>query len=94
MFGPNELYLAFAFIAGFTICWSVLWFALRNKTQVLEALFANGNLLRMMAIIFVVVTVLALSVTRTTTPEAIAVLSGIAGYVLGGVQRTRTGAER
>jgi hypothetical protein len=86
--GNNELYLALSLIVGFCVCWAAMFFALKGKNDVLKVLFDQGNLLRMIAVVFVVAAVAYLSMSRKLTPEASTLFSGIAGYVLGGISRS------
>src|SRR5262245_50950724 len=83
----NELYLAIALIIGFAICWSIAWVSLRGKDDAMKLLFGEGNLLRMMGIVFIVASVAYLAVVGKLSSEAATLFSGIAGYVLGGIGR-------
>lgn len=93
LMNSNELVLALGLVVGFAICWSVMFFALSGKTEILRIVFDGGNLLRMIAVVFVVVSVAYLSLVGQLTAEAAAIFSGIAGYVLGGITRLGSGSK-
>ena len=62
-----------------------------ETSNVLRALIQSGNLTRMVTIFGIVTAIYALRVLDKISSEAtIASISGIAGYVLGQVQRRRT----
>ena len=88
--GTSELYLGLALIIGFTVCWGTMFLAIRNKETVLTSMIDSGNLLRMTAVIFVVVSLGYLALIGKLSAEAAAIFSGIGGYVLGGVSRQRS----
>ena len=85
----TELYLGLAVVFAFICCWSVMFLILRSRQEVLHILFDRGNLLRMMTVVLVVVAVAYLATIRKLTAESATVFSGIAGYVLGGITRSR-----
>ena len=91
--GQNELYLAMVILITFTVCWSVPWIALRQREDVLRRLFDRGNLLRLMAVAFVCGAALCLAVINRLSAEVSTLLSGVAGYVLGGIQRSTDGGK-
>lgn len=92
--GQNELYLAIAILVSFAICWSVPWLALRQREDALRRLVDKGNLLRLMAVAFVVGAALCLAVVDRLSPEVSTLLAGVAGYVLGGTQRSQSEGSR
>ena len=53
-------------------------------------LFERGNFLRILTVLFVVIAVIFLSLTGKLDEGAVAVLSGVAGYVLGGLEKQET----
>jgi len=83
----NELYLGLALIVGFCVCWTAMFVALKGKDNILKIIFDRGNMLRMMAVIFVVIAAGYLAVLEKLSAEAATLFSGIAGYVLGGISR-------
>ena len=88
--GQNELYLAVAILISFAVCWSVPWIALRQREDALRRLVDKGNLLRLMTVAFVIGAALCLAVINRLSPEVSTLLAGVAGYVLGGIQKSPT----
>ena len=83
--GQYELNLALALIGCFAICWSVMFLSIRRNEDALKELMGKGNLLRMITVLFVVLSLGFLALTSNLTGEAATVFSGVAGYVLGGI---------
>jgi hypothetical protein len=50
----------------------------------------EGNLIRILTVIFILVAVSYLSWVEKLTPEATTLFSGVAGYVLGGIRGEST----
>lgn len=86
--GNTELYIILALISCFAICWSVTFIVLKGKDEILKVLLAEGNLLRMIAVVFIVGSVATLAlVGKLSGDVTTAIFSGIAGYVLGGISK-------
>lgn len=85
-----QLWVIIALIAGFTICWCFFWWIARDQIQVLQTLMHEGNLIRILTVIFILVAVSYLSWVEKLTPEATTLFSGVAGYVLGGIRGEST----
>lgn len=56
-------------------------------------LFRRGNFLRIFTVLLIVQAVIILSVLNLLGTGAIAILSGIAGYVLGGLEKSKDQIE-
>lgn len=66
------------------VCWGILMLAMRKTTGELKHWLTPENVIKGIAIIFVVTSVLALAVLRILNGDVIAtILSGIIGYTLG-----------
>jgi len=75
-------FLAFAVIGG--IAFSKVT---KGAGKSFGLLFQRGNFLRIATVMFVVLAVIFLSLLGGLNEGAVAVLSGVAGYVLGGLER-------
>ena len=65
-----------------------MFFAVKEKKEILGIIFDERNLLRMIAVVFIVVAVAYLTATkRLASSESATIFSGIAGYVLGGISK-------
>jgi len=86
--GTNELYLVVALIGCFALCWGILFLSLRGRDEIMKVLLSEGNLLRMIAVGFIIASVGTLCLVGKLSGEvASAILSGVAGYVLGGIPK-------
>ena len=56
-------------------------------------LFSRGNFLRISTVVFCIFEVVALAISGKLTEGAVAVISGIAGFVLGGVSKENSEAS-
>ena len=74
-------------ILGFLMAWlGLMHYASKHKAAMLS-LFEEGNLLRMVTVGFIIAAVSLLAVIDKLSAEVVSViLSGIAGYVLGGMK--------
>lgn len=72
------------------VAWCVTFWALRNKVEQIRALFLEGNLLRLMTVIFVVFATSILAIMDSLNESVSAIFSGIVGYVLGSMRKQRS----
>ena len=72
-----------------TVAWIVLFLTLRKQPEVLLALFNGGQILRLMTVMFIVTAITVLAMGGLFTQDLATIFAGIAGYVLGGVQRNK-----
>jgi len=64
------------------------WKAQKGAAKTFSLLLQRANALQMLAVILIIVSAVLLSIMGKITPEAVvSILSGVAGYVLGGVTR-------
>ena len=75
-------FLAFAIIGG--IAFSKVT---KGAGKSFGLLFQRGNFLRIATVMFVVLAVIFLALLNALNEGAVSVLSGVAGYVLGGLER-------
>ncbi|GJM17490.1 MAG: hypothetical protein DHS20C13_28170 [Thermodesulfobacteriota bacterium] len=85
------LILSLGTAAGLAISWLGLIFFVSKQEGALESLFKNGNLLRMLTVVFIISAAALLAVVNKLSAEVAAILSGIAGFVLGTM---KSGAEK
>lgn len=86
-------------VAVAIICATVLGVAAFKRTQhgaarTFSELFRRAGLLQLLTVLVIVVSVLVLAILGKTDEGALTVLSGIAGYVLGGLPRSTANARR
>jgi hypothetical protein len=75
-------------ILGFTIVGSIAFYrSSAGQAKSFGLLFQRGNFLRLGTVVLVVLAVILLALAGKLTEGAAAVLSGVAGYVLGGLER-------
>lgn len=82
-----ELYLASILAGTFCLCWGTVWISLRSQPEVLSTLIERGYLLRIVVVVFVVITSGFLALVGALTTEVSTMMAGIAGYVLGGISK-------
>jgi hypothetical protein len=81
-------------IVGFTVVGSIAFYrAGAGQAKSFGFLFQRGNFLRLGTVVLVVLAVILLSLVGKLTEGAAAVLSGVAGYVLGGLERQQGSAK-
>jgi hypothetical protein len=72
-----------------------LWKAPEQVAQITLALIQSGSVIRMAVALVIVAAIIGLRVLdKVTADSAITALSGIAGYVLGGVQVPRRRSQK
>lgn len=85
------------FIAGFLVFAVVGGIAFSKVTKgagkSFGLLFERGNFLRISTVMFVVLAVILLSILGVLNEGAVAVLSGVAGYVLGGLEKDKNNQD-
>jgi hypothetical protein len=74
---------------GIFASWTVFLIVLRNQTEILRGVFEGGFVLRMVTICFIVGSASILAAGKVATPEVFTILSGIAGFVLGGIHKSQ-----
>jgi thiosulfate reductase cytochrome b subunit len=77
--------LCLALIAGVTISWVSVFFLLRKQDSALKALLAERFILRIITVVFIIAGAGMLALVNKLSGEAAAILSGVAGFVLGGI---------
>ena len=76
-------------ILAFLIVGSIaFWRTEKGAAKTFSLMFKRGDFLRILTVMFVVLAVIWLSAMNALTPGAIAILSGVAGYVLGGLGKS------
>lgn len=86
--------LAIVVIGGTIIGAIAFWRAGQGTAKTFSLLIQRGNLLKLLTVLCIVVAATMLAVLGKIQPEGItAILSGIAGYVLGGVGKSLSGGE-
>ena len=78
------VYLCTAFIVGLVISWIAVFVCLRNQPKTLLALFADGLIIRILTVVFIVCCAFGLALVGRLSAEVSTILAGISGYVLGG----------
>ena len=81
----TAILIGFGVILGSS--WCTTFFCLRNNTEAFTVLFADGWVLKIIAVIFIVLTAGMLAVIgKEEGNQLITLFSGIGGYVLGSMQ--------
>jgi hypothetical protein len=81
-------------IVGFTVVGGIAFHRSGSgQAKSFGLLFQRGNFLRLGTVVLVVLAVLVLALMDKLTEGAAAVLSGVAGYVLGGLERLHVPPE-
>jgi len=91
---PALLYLCFAAIGALVIGWVVAFATLRDKSDVMHGLLMEGNLLRLLTVVFVVLCTTLLAIMGKLNEAVAAIFSGIVGYVLGTLRQRTLSNER
>ena len=94
--GSKLFWLIIVAFSCFTVGWVATFYALRNKTDHLRSLLMDGNLIRLLTVMFVVFATTVLAVMGAMTEAVSAIFAGIVGYVLGSMgkeQSNRTSAN-
>jgi hypothetical protein len=78
-------------MGGLTACWVVLLLVLRNSPEVIKSLFTESYFLRLLTVGFIVIATTLLGLVGKLTPELSTIFAGIAGFVLGGVEKKPSG---
>lgn len=89
LLSSNQLYqlIGLAMLC-LVIGWSVTFITLRHDKELIKTLINDGNLVKMLTVIFVVFASTALAVMDKIGTEAIsAIFGGIVGYTLGGITK-------
>lgn len=74
---------AFAIVGGIAF-----WRSNSGQAKSFSLLFERAQALRISAVVFIIISVLVLGILgKLEAPEIAAVLSGVAGYVLGGLDK-------
>jgi len=81
------LWIIIAEISGVCVAWIALFWALRGQGTVLTKLFSEGFFLRMITVVFIVCAAGTLALGGRLSAELATILAGIAGFVLGGVDK-------
>jgi hypothetical protein len=79
---------------GIFASWAVFLVVLRGHPEILRTVFVGGFVLRMVTICFIVGSASILAAGKVATPEVFTILSGIAGFVLGGIHKTGSESEQ
>jgi glucan phosphoethanolaminetransferase (alkaline phosphatase superfamily) len=76
-------------IVSFVLCISfiVALIIIRRNNALFKEIFISGVFMRILTIVFIVVVVFFLSISGNITTESATILSGITGYVLGGISK-------
>ncbi|MDJ0572728.1 MAG: hypothetical protein QNJ53_27320 [Pleurocapsa sp. MO_192.B19] len=91
----SDIVLGLAIIVAFCFCWAVLMFTISKQESVIENFFLKGIVLRLLSVIFItVISGYLVTIDRLPTELLASLYSGIAGYVLGGIEKTTTNKEK
>ena len=80
------LYLMSAIIVGLLIAWLGLMYFVSRHKDALNTLFSDGNLLRMVTVVFIIAAASCLALIDKLSSELATLFSGVAGYVLGSMK--------
>ena len=84
----SDVIIGVSIILAFCVCWAFLMWAIKDQQSVMNTFFSNGGALRMLSVIFIAVISGYLVTIDRLSEELLATLySGIAGYVLGGIEK-------
>ena len=64
-----------------------------NATEALKFFFEGGNALRIATVLVIIGTAAVLALADKLSEGVLALMSGIAGYVLGGISRSNNGSD-
>ena len=82
-------------VIGFTVVGSIAFYrAEKGQAVSFGLLFQRGNFLRLGTVALIILAVVLLALVGKLTEGAAAVLSGLAGYVLGGLDRQLVGNQK
>lgn len=87
------VYLCIALMTAVTISWVSVFFILRKQELALKALLAEGFILRIITVVFIIAGAGMLALANKLTGEAATILSGVAGFVLGGMSKAKKDCE-
>jgi hypothetical protein len=82
-------YLCIAAIVALVIGWVFVFFILRDKEGLLRGLLTEGNLLRLLTVVFIVLCTTLLAILGKLNEAVSAIFGGIAGYVLGSIRQKK-----
>lgn len=82
-------FLAFTIVGGIAFSKTT-----KGAAKSFGLLFQRGNFLRIATVMFVVLAVIFLSLLGGLNEGAVSVLSGVAGYVLGGLDRQQQDSDK
>ena len=82
-------------VAGGTVVGSIaFWRTQQGAAKTFSLLLQRANALQMLAVLLIILAAFALRILELINAEGVvSLLSGIAGYVLGGTGRTKQGEE-
>lgn len=86
--------ICIALIAAITIGWASIFFFLRKQDAVLKSLLTEGLILRLLTVVFIIAGAGMLALADKLTGEVATILSGVAGYVLGGTKKGKSGEKK
>lgn len=83
-------------IVCFALCISfiVALIIIRKNNALVKEIFVSGVFMRILTIAFIVEVVFFLSISGNITTESATILSGIAGYVLGGISKNENDTKQ
>lgn len=86
--GQQYLYLWLSVIVGSVVAWGMAFLCMRSKPEVIGAIFTEGGYgLRILTVFFILIAGTMLAMGGKLSSEIAVILAGIAGYVLGGIQK-------
>jgi Ca2+/Na+ antiporter len=77
----------------FVIGWIATFFSLSKRDDQIKALLMDGNLIRLLTVIFVVFATTVLAVMGALSEAVSAIFAGIVGYVLGSMGKSHSDSK-
>jgi len=82
-------------VAALAVMGGIAFYKGKDTAEAFTTLIQRANIIQMLAVVMIIMAAVGLRLLDKITPEAVvSILSGIAGYVLGGVARTGQDAQR
>lgn len=81
-------------IIGFVIGWTVTFIALRDRDEQMKMLLMDGNLIRVLTVMFIVFATTVLAALNSLSQAVSAMFAGIVGYVLGSMHPEARGSRQ
>ena len=92
--GNDLFWIIVVAIICLAVSWTTTFFCLRNKENQMNSLLMEGNLIRLLTVIFVVFSTTVLAVMGALNEAVSAIFAGIVGYVLGSMGGTKSGKNQ